>query len=61
MVRQVLNLEPWDSDNDSDSSYDDNEIEIVEGMLLSDDSAVYRVQIVLTNETHVANTKPKPL
>jgi hypothetical protein len=54
VVRQVLHLGPWDSDDDGDSSYDDNEIDIVEGTLLGDDSAVYRVRRVLTNETHVA-------
>jgi hypothetical protein len=43
-----------DSDNGSGSSYDDNKIEIVEGMLLGDEHAVYHVQRVLTNEAHVA-------
>jgi hypothetical protein len=55
VVRQVLNLEPLDSDEDhSGSSYDDSEIDIVSGTLLGNDSAVYRVRRVLTNETHVA-------
>jgi hypothetical protein len=52
VVRQVLNLEPLESDDESD--YDDTEIEILEGTLLGDDYTVYRVRRVLTNETHVA-------
>jgi hypothetical protein len=52
VVRQVLNLGPLDSDDDS--SYDDEEIEIEGGTLLGDDYVVYRVRRVLINETHVA-------
>jgi hypothetical protein len=51
VVRQVLNLDPLESD---DSDYDDDDIRIVEGTLLGDDYAVYRVRRVLINETHVA-------
>jgi hypothetical protein len=52
VVRQILNLEPLDSDDDS--GYDDDDIEIVGGTLIGDDYVVYRVRRVLTNETHVA-------
>jgi hypothetical protein len=51
VVRQVLNLDPLESD---DSDYDDDDIRIVEGTLLGDDYVVYRVRRVLINETHVA-------
>ena len=65
VVRQVLNLGPLlehtsdSSDGSSSSSNDDNEdIDIVEGTLLGNDSAVYHVHWVLTNETHVAAVVP---
>ncbi len=55
VVRQVLNLEPFDDDDDDDSGGSSKDsIEILEGTLLGDDSAVYRVRRVLMNETHVA-------
>jgi hypothetical protein len=56
VVRQILNLgEDLESDGDDNSgSSSCDDIEIVEGTLLGDDSAVYRVRRVLTNETHVA-------
>jgi hypothetical protein len=55
MARQVLHLlQPLDTDDDSGGSSDDDEIEIVAGTLLSDDSAVYHVRRVLTNEKHFA-------
>jgi hypothetical protein len=53
VVRQVLNLDPLGNDDVSGSSYDDDEIDIVEGTLLGNEYAVYRVRRV-TNETHVA-------
>jgi hypothetical protein len=52
VVRQILNLEPLDSDDDS--GYDDDDINIIAGTLLGDDYVVYRVRRVLSNETHVA-------
>jgi hypothetical protein len=52
VVREVLNLEPLESDDESD--YADTDIEIVEGTLLGDDYTVYCVRRVLTNEMHVA-------
>jgi hypothetical protein len=42
VVRQVLNLKPFNDDDDSGGSSNDS-IEILEGTLLGDDSAVYRV------------------
>jgi hypothetical protein len=54
VVRQVLSLDPLDSDDDDDSGYDDDDIRIVGGTLLGDDYVVYRVRRVLINETHVA-------
>ena len=51
VVRQVLNLDPLESD---DSDYDDDDIRIVEGTLLGDDYVVYRVRRVLMNDMHVA-------
>jgi hypothetical protein len=54
VVRQVLNLDPLGDDDVSGSSYDDDQIDIVEGTLLGNEYAVYRVRRVLTNETHVA-------
>jgi hypothetical protein len=54
VVRQVLNLEPLGDNDVSGSSYDDDQIDIVEGTLLGNEYAVYRVRRVLTNETHVA-------
>jgi hypothetical protein len=54
VVRQVLSLDPLDSDDDTGGSYDDDEIDFVEGTLIGDDYTVYRVRRVLTNETHVA-------
>jgi hypothetical protein len=51
VVREVLNLEPLESDDES--NYADTDIEIVEGTLLGDDYTVYCVRRVLTNETHV--------
>jgi hypothetical protein len=54
MVRQVLNLQPLDTDDDSGGSSNSNDIKIVAGTLLGNDSAVCRVQRVLTNETYVA-------
>jgi hypothetical protein len=52
VVRQVLNLNPLDSDDDSDYNYDD--IRIVGGALLGNDYVVYRVRRVLMNDMHVA-------
>jgi hypothetical protein len=52
VVRQILNLEPLDIDDDS--GYDDDDIDIIAGTLLGDDYVVYRVRRVLSNETHVA-------
>jgi hypothetical protein len=52
VVREVLNLDPLDSDDDS--GYEDEEIEIKEGTLLGDHYVVYRVRRVLINETHIA-------
>jgi hypothetical protein len=56
VVRQVLNLDPVNSDDDTSvsGSYDDDEINIVEGTLIGDNDAVYRVRRVLVNKTHVA-------
>jgi hypothetical protein len=54
VVRDVLNLEPFDADDDSAGGSSDGSIEILGGTLLGDDSAVYRVRRVLTNETHVS-------
>jgi hypothetical protein len=54
VVRQILNLNPEDSDDDGESDYDDDDILIVPGTLLGDDSTVFRVRRVLTNDTHVA-------
>jgi hypothetical protein len=55
MVRQVLHLMPLDNDDDSGGSSEDDEIKsIVAGTLLGNDSTVYHVQRVLTNEMHVA-------
>jgi hypothetical protein len=54
VVRQILNLNPEDSDDGEDSNYDDNDIIIVPGTLLGDDYTVFRVRRVLTNDTHVA-------
>jgi hypothetical protein len=54
VVRQILSLNPEDSDNDGESDYDDNNIIIVPGTLLGDNYTVLSVRRVLTNDTHVA-------
>jgi hypothetical protein len=53
VVRQVLNLEPLDS-NDNSNDYDDDKIVLLTGRLLGDEYTVYHVQRVLTNKMHVA-------
>jgi hypothetical protein len=54
VVRQVLHLQPLDTEDDSGGSSNDDEIKIVTGMLLGNDSAVHHVQRVLTNKMQSA-------